>query len=384
MRENFSSRLHIPDHPFYIGLVAPDSKTNVPECLPFNMCVHPHYTIPRLQVTSEIRAALDLAYSEGSMCSTPLGESPLAVARMNEVANKILKLFRGDIAGKKFLEIGCGNGELLNHFKQRGALVTGLEIGPQAEVVEQRYGVKVIRNQLGIATFKDKFDCIYSYGCLEHIDDLESFFEACRYCLNDGGLFFHSVPNAALSFEKGQLDHLLHEHINYFTPLNGTALFAAQGFRSGGYALSKPGNELMLWGYLEATADIRWPEECIEREAALLEKYSEDVRFNSRRIYNECQKILNDGKSLGFYAGGYEYGYRLNHADVRYFDGDSYKHGKCWLKSLPSIEAPESIIEASVDYLVVCKPHYFSEISRDLIRLGISKDSILNMDTLGL
>ncbi len=383
MTEDFPTYLHIAEHPFYIGLIEAGTPTCVPASLPFSMGVHPRYAIPRVKVTEEIRDALDRAYSAGSMCSTPLGESRLATVRMDEIIEKILALFGGDIAGKTFLEIGCGNGELLNQLKLRGALVTGLEIGPQAEIVEQRYGIKVVRSYLDDQTFDTKFDCIYSYGCLEHIDDLAGFFAASRACLQEGGLYLHSVPNAALSFEKVQLDHLLHEHVNYFTPANGLALLAAQCFGAGGFALSKPGNELMLWGYLNATAQLRWPEERVAPESIALKEYAEKIGQNIDRKFKALQGIIGAGKSLGFYAGGYEYGYRLNHAGIRYFDGDTYKHGKRWLVGMPAIEAPASLLEEPLDCLVVCKPHYFAEISRSLIGLGVNPDSIVSIDALG-
>lgn len=383
MNEDFPAYLHISEHPFYIGLIEAGAQISLPASLPFSMGVHPRYAIPRLKVTDEIRDALDRAYSTGSMCSTPLGESHLATVRMDEIIEKILDLFDGSIAGKTFLEIGCGNGELLNQLNLRGAYVTGLEIGPQAEIVEKRYGIKVVRNHLDEKTFSTKFDCIYSYGCLEHIDDLAGFFAASRTCLREGGLYLHSVPNAALSFSKGHLDHLLHEHVNYFTPANGLALLAAQGFGGGDFALSKPGNELMLWGYLDNKTQIRWPQGQIVQQTVALKEYAEKIGQNIQTKLKALQGMVSSGKSFGFYAGGYEYGYRLGHAGVRYFDGDAYKHGKRWLASLPAIEVPASLLEAPVDCLVVCKPHYFPQISRNLISLGVNPDSIVSIDTLG-
>lgn len=383
MTEDFPTYLDIPEHPFYVGLIEAGNKPNLPASMPFSIGVHPRYAIPRVRVTEEIRDALDRAYSLGSMASTPLGESRLATIRMAGIIQKILDLFDGNIAGKTFLEIGCGNGELLNQLKLRGALVAGLEIGPQAEVVEQRYGIKVVRGYLTDKTFDTKFDCIYSYGCLEHIEDLESFFAASRSCLKDGGLYLHSVPNAALSFELGQLDHLLHEHVNYFTPTNGLALLKAQGFGGGSYSKSKAGNELILYGYFDGETQLCWPEDRVNQESSSLIEYAERVVQNIDRKLRVLKGILDSGKSLGFYAGGYEYGCRLNHEAIRYFDGDTYKHGKSWLVGLPAIEAPTALLRKTVDCLVVSKPHYFAEISRSLIALGINPHSIINIDALG-
>ena len=155
----------------------------------------------------------------------------------------VSKMFDGM---KKILEIGCGNGKLLYQFKKKGALVKGVEIGPQADVAKKTYGLDVINKPLSKKNLNEKFDCIFSYGCLEHIDDLESFFEESRSCLNNNGLFFHSVPNSKLSFKQFNLDHLLHQHINYFTPKNGVSLFNSQGFKDSSFSLTKNKNERVL------------------------------------------------------------------------------------------------------------------------------------------
>jgi len=382
MKDKIDPVLEISSHPFFIGLVDPDTKHNLPMFLPFNLGVHPRYAIPRLIFTHEIRDALNKAYVAGSMISTPLGESKLAKTRMNEMLEKLLSLFNGAIKGKKFLEVGCGNGELLNQLKIRGAVVTGLEIGPQANVVEERYRISVIKDPLTVDSVTEKFDCIYSYGCLEHIENIEEFFEASRSCLNENGLFFHSVPNAALSFENVQLDHLLHEHINYFTPANGVALFNAQGFCSAESSLTRARNELMLWGYYQVNANSRWLVERVPEEIEGIRKYAENLNGKINKTLSVLKQKIEEGLSIGFYAGGYEYGTRLDIKGIRYFDGDTFKHGKQWLKGMPLIESPEELIATPVDQLVVCKPHYFDQIENRLVDLGLNPKNIINIDTL--
>lgn len=382
MEDNFNAILDIDEHPFFVGLIEPRMNYDLPLSLPFRMGVHPMYAIPRLVMNQEVRDALSNAYSIGSMISTPLGESQLASDRMNEVLEKIVSIFSGDIKGKKFLEIGCGTGEFLNQLKLRGASVVGMEIGPQANSVEEKFGIRVIKEPLKEGVMDEKFDCIYSYGCLEHIENLEEFFTASRLYLNDGGVFFHSVPNALYSFERVHVDHLLHEHINYFTPDNGRALFNAQGFVCSDCSLTSNGNELMLWGQYNSASSIRWPEERVQDEITMLENYSTKLRNKETKILEAIKRIVNRGESLGFYAGGYEYGILLDKNDIRYFDGDSYKHGKQWLLGLPLIESPSALSDTPVDKLIICKPHYFSKIKELLLQIGVNENCIVNIDEL--
>jgi len=383
MNDEIDAVLSIPTHPFFTGGAHFKSGRELPATLPFDLGIHPKYAIPRLVMTDEIRRALGNAYSAGSMVSTPLGESPLAAARMNEVLVKLLSLFDNTIEGRKFLEVGCGNGELLNQLKLRGAIVTGLEIGPQAKVVEDRYGIRVLREPLAIGTLDEKFDCIYSYGCLEHIENLDAFFAASREYLNEGGVFFHSVPNSALSFEHVQLDHLLHEHLNYFTPNNGVALFNAQGFCTAESSLTSAGNEVMLWGFYQKSVTPRWPLELVAEETALLQYYANKLEQKIKLTLGALRQIVLDGQSIGFYAGGFEYGFHLATGEIRYFDGDIYKHGKQWLPGLGVIESPGELIFNPVDKLIICKPHYFDEIKNTLIQLKVDEKCIVDIDSLG-
>ena len=386
MNDEIDVVLRIATHPFYTGCANFKDGHEFPASLPFDLGIHQKYAIPRLVMTDEMRKVLDNAYSAGSMASTPLGESPLAADRMDEVLEKLLFLFDGVIEGKRFIEIGCGNGGLLNQLKLRGAIVTGLEIGPQAKVVEDRYGIRVLREPLSVGTLDEKFDCIYSYGCLEHIENLDDFFAASRACLNEAGLFFHSVPNSALSFERVHLDHLLHEHVNYFTSNNGVTLLNAQGFRSADSSLTRAGNEVMLWGFRQGMAIPRWPVEQISEERILLKAYARKLKRKIELTLDALRQMIADGLSIGFYAGGFEYGFHLplTTREIRYFDGDAYKHGKCWLTGLSAIESPAALVSRPVDRLIICKPHYFDAIKNALVQINVNEECMVDIDSLSV
>ncbi len=371
----------IPDHPFYTGLIDVGEAPAGPASLPFELQVHTKYALPRLVLTDAIREALANAYAAGSMASTPLGESPLADVRLHEFMERLILLLGGTVAGKSLLEIGCGNGELLNQLRRRGAMVTGLEIGPQAQVVEDRHGIRVIREPLTPGSLDERFDGILSYGCLEHIDHLDEFFAASRLCLRDDGLFFHSVPNSALSFERVHLDHLLHEHINYFTPVNAVAMLSAQGFDRAAASPTRAGNELMLWGFKKAGAAPAWPVERYDRECAALEEYATKLEQKMAATLAALSARIAHS-SIALYAGGFEYGFHLPVGAVRYADGDIYKHGKRWLRGLPAIESPAALAAEPVDCVVVCKPHYFDSIRDALEQSGVNPRTLVSIDAL--
>ena len=375
--------LIIERQPFFWALVDPKASSDMPRVLPFRLGVHPRYAVPRLVLTDDVRAALDKAYAIGSMPSTPLGESTLARDRLNQTLGKLTEFFGGDMRGRRLLELGSGNGEFLHELAKRGADVTGLEIGPQAKVATEKYGIRVITELFTPGLLHEKFDVIYSYGCLEHIIELDDVFAASRECLNEGGLFFHSVPNSAPLFAAGNLGHLAHEHVNYFTPVNGVRLLEAQGFVDGGYLATPAGNEVMLWGRYSSSVQPSWPVGAVASEEDELRRSAETLDRETARIDAALRDLVASGKSLGFYAGGYEYSPMVPSTGVRYFDGDSYKHGKAWLTGLPAIESPEALRSDPVDHLVICRSHYFDVIVKRLRDMGVTRTTFWNIDEIG-
>ena len=194
---------------------------------------------------------------------------------------------------------------------------------------------------------------------------------------------FHVVPNSEIFFEAGSLGHLVHEHINYLSPENGIRLFEAQGFKNVGAKLNRAGNVLMLWGYFESNATLRSLVEVVPLEAKKLATYADCLAKNDDAVMRGLRSLIATGKSIGFYAGGFDYGWRLNDQSIRYFDGDSPKHGKCWLKGIGPIESPDSLATKPVDHLVIFKPHLFNEITRGLSRLSLSSTKILCVSEIG-
>jgi len=280
--------------------------------------------------------------------------------------SRLLSQFKGDIRKAKFLEIGCGSGDLLNELKIRGAAVMGVEIGPQGQEGANKYGFTVIDKPFARGLIHDKFDCIFSYGCLEHVIDLEDVFMASRECLREDGLFFHAVPNSDQFFSQATFDNLYHEHINFIGSKNGVRLFESQGFLQARHCASEAGNDLYLWGYYDAKAGVRWPgsdSRIILEESAALGEYAHMLFENTARIMTALKEILSANESVGFYAGGFEYGVMLGNPDlIRYFDGDSFKQGRAWLSGLSPIESPHEIKAKPVDNLIICKEHYYDSI----------------------
>ena len=77
-----------------------------------------------------------------------------------------------------------------------------------------------------------RFDLVASRQVLEHVQDLDLFFEYCRELLKDGGALFIDVPDVEPLLRAGDCTLAWEEHVNYFTEASLVPLLARQGFRA--------------------------------------------------------------------------------------------------------------------------------------------------------
>jgi SAM-dependent methyltransferase len=100
------------------------------------------------------------------------------------------------IPNGKVLDVGCGNGELLDRFAQLGWETYGTEICRESAIVAEEGGHKIAHGTLTEIQYpQDTFDAITLWDTLEHIhnprETLEEIWRICR----PGGSVYIYVPN---------------------------------------------------------------------------------------------------------------------------------------------------------------------------------------------
>lgn len=96
----------------------------------------------------------------------------------------------------KMLEIGCGRGEMLKHFKEFGLEVQGIDLSPEAPNFNKDIDIKVGNVEENDLPYDDNtFDVIYSKSVLEHFYYPEKYVKEAYRVLKPGGLILTLVPD---------------------------------------------------------------------------------------------------------------------------------------------------------------------------------------------
>jgi len=107
------------------------------------------------------------------------------------------------VAGKKLLDVGCGGGILTEAMAQRGADVTGIDLGEAplnvAKLHALESGVNVDYRRVAVEDLAEEmpgsFDIVTCLEMLEHVPDPSSVIRACAKLVKPGGHLFFSTIN---------------------------------------------------------------------------------------------------------------------------------------------------------------------------------------------
>ncbi|GAA5525361.1 ubiquinone biosynthesis O-methyltransferase [Microbulbifer aestuariivivens] len=110
---------------------------------------------------------------------------------------------RAPVAGKKLLDVGCGGGILSEAMAQRGAEVTGIDMGEAPLNVARLHALEselqIEYRQLPVEELAREqpasFDIVTCLEMLEHVPDPASVIRACAALVKPGGQLFFSTIN---------------------------------------------------------------------------------------------------------------------------------------------------------------------------------------------
>jgi 2-polyprenyl-6-hydroxyphenyl methylase/3-demethylubiquinone-9 3-methyltransferase len=107
------------------------------------------------------------------------------------------------VAGQRLLDVGCGGGILAEAMAQRGAIVTGIDMGEAplsvARIHQLESGVEVDYRQCTAETLAaeqpEAFDIVCCLEMLEHVPDPAAVVASCASLVRPGGSVYFSTIN---------------------------------------------------------------------------------------------------------------------------------------------------------------------------------------------
>jgi 2-polyprenyl-6-hydroxyphenyl methylase/3-demethylubiquinone-9 3-methyltransferase len=140
------------------------------------------------------------------------------------------------LADKIVLDVGCGGGILSESMAQKGAKVTGIDLGEKALKVAQLHslesGVEVNYQLIAVEELAQKqpvsFDVVTCLEMLEHVPDPASVVAACATLVKPGGHVFFSTINrnpksylfavVGAEYVLNMLPHGTHDYEKFIKP----------------------------------------------------------------------------------------------------------------------------------------------------------------------
>lgn len=136
----------------------------------------------------------------------------------------------------KILDIGCGSGHFLNYMRQKGYAVLGVESQSTSHIPTTNFNLKVLDSEDFLTQSSlDKFDYITLWHVLEHLHDLQGYFDKIKEALKPDGYLIIALPNVnsidASYFKTDWEAYDVPRHLWHFSPITFQSLADSHNFQ---------------------------------------------------------------------------------------------------------------------------------------------------------
>jgi 2-polyprenyl-3-methyl-5-hydroxy-6-metoxy-1,4-benzoquinol methylase len=136
---------------------------------------------------------------------------------------------------RELLDVGCGNGHFLAAAKQKGWNINGVELDPETAARAANLTGLSIAPSLKEIDPEKEFQVITLWHVLEHVYELEEYFQFFKGRLAKDGKLLFALPNPAsfdaTYFKQYWAAYDVPRHIYHFTPATIAALAQKYGFK---------------------------------------------------------------------------------------------------------------------------------------------------------
>lgn len=350
-------------------------KNVVPDFLPFEFTFEESTQLIRQKTTKTVLDALHTIYLEEFNVGYLQEGHALAESYGNDVVafvNKVCQSYPHKL--KKIAEVGCGGGYMLNKFRKNGFDIVGIDPSPIAVDAGEKFNYEVIKDFYPVQNNIQKFDVIFHYDVLEHIDNPIAFLKAHAKDLSQNGLIIFAVPNDTHCIEVGDASMVIHEHINYFDHQSLRLIVEASGFDIISIENSNYGGVL----YCAAKISNKKQERALNYESQKFDQFIFKLNQFKNKLITYVKMIeIKEGNQLGVYIPLRIFPYLSDFISnsklkVRFFDDDPGVYGKYYDGFNISIENFEDLKKTPVTHIIVAS-HVFGEKIKNKILSNLSE-----------
>ena len=260
------------------------------------------------------------------------------------------------LEGKKFIEVGCGQGEFLKVLSEFPVEVHGIEHDPHLVELARAQGLDVTE---GFTETEDTrfagglYDVFLSFNFLEHQPDPSTMLQAIYRNLEDDAMGLITVPSFEYIMDHNSYYELIRDHLAYYTFETLTPLLERNGFQV-------EECEVINRDTLSVIVRKR-PQMDTEN---LLECY-----VNLKREMETYMKYLDAWDKKVAIWGASHQGFtlaattKLGKKAGYIIDSAPFKQGKFSPASHLPIVAPEYFFEHPVEAIIITAPGYTEEIA---------------------
>jgi hypothetical protein len=292
-------------------------------------------------------------------------------------------------AASSVMEIASNDGYLLQHFVAKGVPVLGIEPAENVAKAALARGVRTISRFFGrdtAASIKKEFgspDLLLGNNVLAHVPDINDFVGGMALLLKPSGVITMEFPHLMQLMELNQFDTIYHEHFSYLSFGTVVKIFAAHGLTMFDVEqLPTHGGSLRI--YARHSDDASKPVGPRVGELLALEQgkgynrlerytsFQEQVRSTKRALLEFLIEARKSGKRIVGYGAPGKGNTLLNYCGIRQdfldftVDRNPYKQGKYTPGTHIPILAPERLMEARPDYVLILPWNLKDEITKAL------------------
>lgn len=281
-------------------------------------------------------------------------------------------------------EVASNDGYLLQHFRDRGIPVLGIEPAANVAQVAIRKGIPTEVAFFGEETAKrladrgQRADLMAANNVLAHVPGIRDFLGGFAIMLKPEGIVTFEFPHVLNLLREIQFDTIYHEHFSYLSLVAVEKVFAAAGLKAIGVEeIPTHGGSLRLFASRQDASHRPMPSLDAMREkehAAALDRmdgyrgYAKRVGAVKAGFLDFLREAKAKGKKVAAYGAAAKGNTFLNYCGVTkddivcVFDRSTAKQGKLLPGSHIPVLSPEKISDIKPDYLVILPWNLANEI----------------------